>query len=29
VQLPPVQIEDMTTATPRPETPAVPVTPLD
>jgi hypothetical protein len=29
VQLPPVQIEDMTTATPRPETPAVPVMPLD
>lgn len=29
VQLPPVQIEDMTTAKPRPETPAVPVTPLD
>jgi hypothetical protein len=29
VQLPPVQIEDMTTATPRPETPPVPVMPLE
>lgn len=29
VQLPPVQIEDMTTSTPRPETPAVPVMPLE
>ncbi len=29
VQLPPVQLEDMSTANPRPETPEVPVTPLD
>lgn len=29
VQLPPVQLEDSSTARPRPETPAVPVTPLE
>jgi hypothetical protein len=29
VELPPVQIPDATPSTPKPETPAVPVTPLD